>query len=63
MRTCQTKEVSQAGNFGTHSIEQITTSELSTKTTQLTTFYPRFSHSISAFIVFELPKPSTDKPQ
>jgi hypothetical protein len=27
----------------------------------LTTFYPCFSHPISAFIVFQLPKISTDK--
>ena len=41
----------------------MTTSELSTKTTQLTTFYPRFSRPISAFIVFQLLKTSIDKPK
>ncbi len=49
--------------FGPRTIATITTSELPTKTTQLTTFYPRFSHPISTFIVFQLLKTSTDKPQ
>jgi hypothetical protein len=40
-----------------------TTSELSTKTTQLTTFSPRFSHPISISIVVQLPKIRPDKPK
>jgi hypothetical protein len=42
---------------------QITTSELSTKTTQLTTLYPRFFLPIFDFIALQLPKNRPDKPK
>jgi hypothetical protein len=40
-----------------------TTSELFTKTTQLTTFYPRFSHPGFDLVALQLPKIRPDKPK